>query len=287
MAGSIGLFLAVTVVARHSMTALVTVVESARDSPIPGIAQLSCEFRRDLPLVLEIPALPGRQNARPERPDSCVNRLQWHCMAPRCDATRHPSIPKILRKLLYMRRTARRVPLLSGWRNDVRFFWHTRSKAPWIAALIVGVAITTFGALAYWLESNSSEKRELTCLALNVYYEARGEPLAGKYAVAEVTMNRVASRRYPGTVCEVVYEKRWDRLRKRYVGAFSWTEFDIIPHPEGEQWHQAREVAEAVYFGRQPPQLNGALHYHATYIRPSWTQGRQPIARIGGHVFYK
>jgi len=41
-------------------------------------------------------------------------------------------------------------------------------------------------------------------------------------------MNRVFSRRYPGTVCEVVYEKKWDRLRKRYVGAFSWTEFDII-----------------------------------------------------------
>ncbi len=100
-------------------------------------------------------------------------------------------------------------------------------------------------------------------------------------------MNRVASRRYPGTVCEVVYEKRWDRLRKRYVGAFSWTEFDVVPHPEGEQWHCAREVAEDVYFGRQPRQLNGALHYHATYIKPSWAQGQQPVARIGGHVFYE
>ncbi len=120
-----------------------------------------------------------------------------------------------------MRRTARRVPLLSSWWNDARFFWHTRNKAPWIVALIVALAITTFSALTHWLESNSSEKRELTCLALNVYYEARGEPLAGKYAVAEVTMNRVFSHRYPGTVCEVVFEKRWDWLRKRYVGAFS------------------------------------------------------------------
>jgi len=186
-----------------------------------------------------------------------------------------------------LRRSARRVPLLSGWWNDARFFWHTRTKAPWIVALIVGAAITTFSTLTYWLESNGTQRREVTCLALNVYYEARGESLAGKYAVAEVTMNRVASRRFPGTVCEVVYEKKWDRLRKRYVGAFSWTEFDVIPHPEGEQWHRAREVAETVYFGRQPPQLNGALHYHATYIRPSWSLGRQPVARIGGHVFYK
>jgi N-acetylmuramoyl-L-alanine amidase len=192
-----------------------------------------------------------------------------------------------LRKLPYIRSNTRRVPLLSGWWIDARFFWHTTNKAPWIAALIVGAVVTTFGALTYYLESNRAEKRELTCLALNVYYEARGEPLVGKYAVAEVTMNRVASRRFPGTVCEVVYEKRWDRLRKRYVGAFSWTEFDIVPHPEGEQWHRAREVAEAVYFGRQPPQLNGALHYHATYINPSWARGLQPVARIGGHVFYE
>jgi N-acetylmuramoyl-L-alanine amidase len=186
-----------------------------------------------------------------------------------------------------MRRNTRRVPLLSGWWIDARFFWHITNKTPWVAAVIVGGAITAFSALAYRLESNSTENRELTCLALNVYYEARGEPLAGKSAVAEVTMNRVVSHRYPGTVCEVVYEKRWDRLRKRYVGAFSWTEFDVVPHPEGEQWRRAREVAEDVYFGRQPPQLSGALHYHATYIKPNWARGQQPVARIGGHVFYE
>ncbi len=190
-------------------------------------------------------------------------------------------------KSFYMRRNARRVPLLASWWNDARFFWHTRNKTPWIAVLIVGGVIATFSAIAYRLESNSFKKRELTCLALNVYYEARGEPLAGKYAVAEVTMNRVISRRYPGTVCEVVYEKRWDRLRKRYVGAFSWTEFDIVPHPEGDQWQRAREVAEAVYSGEKPPRLNGALHYHAKYIRPNWARGQQPVARIGGHVFYE
>lgn len=152
--------------------------------------------------------------------------------------------------------------------------------------MIVSVVIATFSALAYLLESNRSERRELICLALNIYYEARGEPMAGKYAVAEVTMNRVVSRRYPETVCKVVYEKKWDRMRKRYVSAFSWTEFDFVPHPEGEQWRRAREVAEAVYFGRQPPQVNGALFYHATYIKPSWARGRHPVARIGGHVFY-
>ena len=186
-----------------------------------------------------------------------------------------------------IRRRAPRVPLLSGCWNITRFFWRSGNKAPWITALIVSVAVTAFGVLGFLLESNRSQKRELTCLALNVYYEARGEPLAGKYAVAQVTMNRVVSRRYPGTVCAVVYEKKWDRLRKRYVSAFSWTEFDVVAHPEGEQWRRAREVAEAVYFGRQSPQVKRAVLYHATYVRPSWARGRQPVARIGGHVFYE
>jgi len=187
----------------------------------------------------------------------------------------------------FSRRRSSRLPLLAGWWIDLRFFWYTWNKGPWIVVLVLGGIVATFAGVAQFLDTNRAEKRELTCLALNVYYEARGETLAGMYAVAEVTMNRVLSRRFPDTVCGVVYEKRWDWLRKRNVGAFSWTEFDIVPHPEGEQWKQARHAAEEVYFGRQPPVLDGAMHYHAIYIRPSWAQGQKPITRIGGHVFYK
>ena len=191
------------------------------------------------------------------------------------------------RKLFPRRQTAGGVSLLRGWWINLRFFWHTRNKAPWIVALILLGLITSLAGLSFLIDSNRVERRELTCLALNVYYEARGEPLAGMYAVAEVTMNRVASRRHPGTVCEVVYEKKWDRLRKRYVSAFSWTEFDIVPHPEGVQWRQAREAADAVYFRRRPPLVEGALHYHASYIKPSWAKGEIPIIRIGSHIFYR
>jgi N-acetylmuramoyl-L-alanine amidase len=120
-----------------------------------------------------------------------------------------------------------------------------------------------------------------------VYYEARGEPRSGQYAVAEVTMNRVASGYYPDTVCGVVYQKQWDPLRRRYVGAFSWTEFARRPSPEGREWRRAWEVAETVYRKRHVPTLDGVLHYHAVYIKPSWSRGRKPVARIGKHVFYK
>jgi len=193
----------------------------------------------------------------------------------------------MLRNLLYRRGRFGRVPLLSRWWIELRFHWHATRKAGWIAVFIIAACATGFGLLVQSMLATQARVRELTCLARNVYYEARGESAAGRFAVAEVTMNRVASRYYPNTVCEVVYQKNWDYLRKRYVSAFSWTEFDSTPHPEGELWREAWEAAEEVYEGRRPPVLKGALHYHATYIKPSWARGKRPVARIGRHVFYR
>src|SRR2546426_11425059 len=127
----------------------------------------------------------------------------------------------------------------------------------------------------------------LACLARNVYFEARGEPAAGQYAVAEVTMNRKASRRFPRTVCAVVYQKNWDPILGRHVGAFSWTEFNELPAPSGEEWERALKVAEAVYYRRYTPVLEGALFFHATYITPDWAKEKKRVARIGRHVFYR
>jgi hypothetical protein len=172
------------------------------------------------------------------------------------------------------------------WRNDLRLFWHGGDKAPWLFALILGLLVVVFSFALQAVQVYRDEKRDLVCLARNVYFEARGEPIEGQYAVAEVTMNRKASGRYPDTVCGVVYQQNWDPLRKRYVGAFSWTELSSVPTPTGEEWQRAWKVAEAVYHGRQVPVLEEALFYHATYVKPSWARGKQPVARIGRHVFY-
>jgi len=173
-----------------------------------------------------------------------------------------------------------------GW-YDLRASWHAADKEPWVFVLVLGLigAIFVFALRAVY--ARQDDRRNLVCLARNVYFEARGEPLAGQRAVAEVTMNRKASGRYPATVCGVVYQKNWDPLRKRYVGAFSWTEFDSLPNPAGDRWLLAWEVAEAAYYGREAPMLDGALFFHATYIKPDWAKRKQPLARIGGHVFYK
>jgi N-acetylmuramoyl-L-alanine amidase len=149
-------------------------------------------------------------------------------------------------------------------------------------ALIVGV-------LGFLLNAANAERdaratltrdfhaRSLDCLARNVYYEARSESLLGQYAVAEVTMNRRGSLGYPKTVCEVVHQKQ----------AFSWTGMRNLEEPSGPAWQRAVRVAREVYYGSRPTELQGATHYHATYVNPDWSGERERIARIGRHVFYR
>jgi len=178
----------------------------------------------------------------------------------------------------------------------LRLLWYRTDKAMLVFALfcsvVVGALVLAFTGVSAQRDAQVASVREfharsLDCLARNVYYEARGETSAGQYAVAEVTMNRKASRHYPKTVCEVVYQKNWDPLRKRYVGAFSWTEFDVIDAPAGPAWQRAIRVAEDVYYQRRPATMHGSLHFHATHIRPDWSKERQRVARIGKHVFYR
>ena len=168
----------------------------------------------------------------------------------------------------------------------LRLLWYRVDKAALAFAAFFGLMV---GALAFAagavftsrdeqrIRVQAFHERSVECLARNIYYEARGEPAAGQFAVAEVTMNRVASPLYPRTVCDVVYQR----------AAFSWTLVGPLPGPEGDEWESARRVAEAVYYGKHIPGVEGALFYHATYVKPAWSKQRQRVARIGRHVFYR
>jgi spore germination cell wall hydrolase CwlJ-like protein len=187
----------------------------------------------------------------------------------------------------------------SAWadtRRGARLAWYRADGEAMAFALMIGAAFLAvgFGLHAVFARheralerARVSERANIECLARNVYHEARGEPAEGQYAVAEVTMNRKLSKRYPATVCAVVHEKRWDAIRNRYVGAFSWTEFYSVPEPAGEAWTFAQKVAEDVYYQRAPARVEGATYYHATYIKPSWSRTQTRVARIGRHVFYR
>jgi spore germination cell wall hydrolase CwlJ-like protein len=176
--------------------------------------------------------------------------------------------------------------VVADWRRSLRVFWYRADKFAWLFFLVAAGVVTALASLAYAVFAHQDERREaarafeqknIDCLARNIYFEARGEPAAGQYAVGEVTMNRKASRFFPRSVCAVVYEKR----------AFSWTDSAVLPEPAGEEWIRARQVAEAVYYQRYTPALKGALYYHATYVNPDWAKEKRRVAQIGGHIFYK
>lgn len=181
------------------------------------------------------------------------------------------------------RRVGARLAL--GW-SDACFYWSTRNKTPYIFTAILLTGLLGFSALIAIYIEGKSERRQISCLALNIYYEARGEPVQGQFAVAEVTMNRVASKHYPDSVCEVVYQQNWDVRRKRYVGMFSWTELDRKPDVRSTLWTRSLEIARAVYQDNYVAKLNGALFYHASHIKPRWARNKKPKARIGKHIFY-
>jgi len=127
---------------------------------------------------------------------------------------------------------------------------------------------------------------DLECLAENIYFEARGEPLDGQYAVAEVTLNRTRADHFPHTVCGVVHQTRWDPSRGRFVADFSWTELGALSPQDGPDWKQAMAVASAAYEDQHEPLVPGALFYHATSVHPAWARTRKAVATIGKHIFY-
>jgi spore germination cell wall hydrolase CwlJ-like protein len=138
-------------------------------------------------------------------------------------------------------------------------------------------------------ETKLAERREndLQCLAENIYFESRGEPLEGQYAVAEVTLNRTRAPNFPHTICGVVHEMRWDTGRKRYVADFSWTELGGMSADDAAAWKRAMSVAAAEYDDLHDPVVPGALFYHSTSVRPGWSKSRRAVTTIGNHVFYR
>ena len=133
----------------------------------------------------------------------------------------------------------------------LRLFWHGLDKVALAVALVLGAVVgaLAIAASAVFVQRDAKaaavrdfDARSLECLALNVYYEARGESLAGQYAVAEVTMNRKSALGFPKTLCDVVYQK----------GAFSWTE-EKLDQPGGAEWQRAIRVAQDTYYRRRAP----------------------------------
>ena len=134
------------------------------------------------------------------------------------------------------------------------------------------------GALVQTYAGLSTDDREQDCLANAVYFEARGEPIEGQLAVAEVVLNRTRSGRYPSTICAVVTQP-WQ---------FSFVRNGIIPAADrtSEAWRRAVAVARIAERGAQRLLPRDVLWYHADYVSPSWGRRLARNTKIGIHIFY-
>jgi cell wall hydrolase len=140
-------------------------------------------------------------------------------------------------------------------------------------------------AVRLGLEGKERVKAE-KCLADAVYFEARGEPLRGQQAVAQVIMNRVFSGYYPNNVCGVVYQNAHRHLRCQFT--FACEGKDLSKVDELDMWEQAKIISRDMLDGKiWLSEVGHATHYHAYWVHPSWVHEMKKMYRLGVHTFYR
>ena len=137
-----------------------------------------------------------------------------------------------------------------------------------------------------WLRSLAKPTggKQWACLAEAIYFEARGEPVEGQFAVAEVILNRVDSPKFPNSICKVVRQG----TGRKHACQFSYNcdgKLEYIAN--GSAYDQTKRVARVSMDRKTRPLTKGATFYHATFVSPSWARSFQHVATIGVHKFYK
>jgi N-acetylmuramoyl-L-alanine amidase len=152
------------------------------------------------------------------------------------------------------------------------------------------------------------DTHQVNCLAQNIYHEARGESYNGKIAVANVTLNRVRSEKFPSTICGVVkqavYSRWWKETHNRNVPVrhmcqFSWycdgksdeiyltDSHGNIIRDNVQAWEDSLEIAQQAMLGNLADLTDGATHYYnARLANPKWAHHYAHVKTIGNHSFH-
>ena len=135
------------------------------------------------------------------------------------------------------------------------------------------------------LPRNSYSAAQRRCLAVGIYFEARGEPVKGQQAVAQVILNRVKNPAYPRSVCGVVYQNKRKRNRCQFSFACDGIRDRIR---SAKHWRVAKKVANEAIDGKVwLRKVGSSSHYHADYVRPRWRRSMKRRVKIGRHIFYR
>ena len=133
----------------------------------------------------------------------------------------------------------------------------------------------------------SAHARELSqeqhCLALAMYWEARGEGREGMEAVGWTVLNRAHNEQFPSTLCGVVQQGG-----EKPPCQFSWWCDGKSDRPrDADLWEQAQAVAVSLDTDPPTDPTKGALFFHNSSIAVPWKKPRERTARIGSHIFYR
>jgi spore germination cell wall hydrolase CwlJ-like protein len=133
--------------------------------------------------------------------------------------------------------------------------------------------------LVAMMDTSAEPSGDMLCLAQAIYFEARGEPLAGQLAVGRVVVNRADSSAFPDDYCSVV----------KQPAQFSFVKNGWIPQAKtgSAAWHRAKAIARIAHQELWDSAADDALFFHATRVRPSWARQKIARATIERHVFYR
>jgi len=137
-----------------------------------------------------------------------------------------------------------------------------------------------------------SLKDEVKCLADNIYFEGRNQSMQGKVGIGLTTINRVKSKHFKDSICEVVWFQARSKKTGKMTAHFSWTldgKSDKIANKAA--YEEIYKIAEAMLAGATLDNFidftEGATHYHADYVTPYWSDDYEMVAQIDDHIFYK
>jgi spore germination cell wall hydrolase CwlJ-like protein len=125
---------------------------------------------------------------------------------------------------------------------------------------------------------------EWRCLTEALYFEARGEDIRGIFAVAEVILNRVDSKRFPSTVCGVVHQGTGEKYQCQFTYTCDGLD-EAIREPRA--WARVGKVARLMLDGAPRVLTDGATHYHTLAVDPRWARTFSLVSTIGEHHFYR
>lgn len=163
-------------------------------------------------------------------------------------------------------------------------------------SLLIIAALLSFSVYAYTVPDKVAEEivietkelvaQDVECLAKNIYYEAGSESFEGKLAVAQVTINRTKSNRYPNNICGVVYQK--NIINGKTICQFSWVCEKLSSKKNEYMWEEALYIAKKALtepIAHAKIAAHNAMYFHAVYINPGWKKTGF-VMRIGNHIFY-